>query len=345
VVAPGLAQPVFVTSAPGDPRLFVLERTGVVRTIGPDATVTAEPYLDLRDVVGSSSIEQGLLGLAFHPGFEENGRLFVYYTLPSDDSRLVEFAAAPGATTVDASTGRVVLEVEQPAERHNGGMIVFDPEGLLYLSLGDGGSGGEHGQRTDTVLGSILRLDVDRGDPYAIPAGNPFAAGGGAPEIWAYGMRNPWRFTIDPIDRLVYVGDVGQEDREEIDVLSLDGGAGSNLGWRVMEGSRCFAGPCDPAGFVLPVVEYGHDEGCSVTGGHVYRGAAIPELDGHYFYADWCRGWVRSFRYAGGAAVDQTDWSADLEGIGQVNGWGIGPDGELYAATWGGTVVRLVAVR
>ena len=202
----------------------------------------------------------------------------------------------------------------------------------------------EHGQRTDTVLGSILRLDVDGGDPYAIPAGNPFARSGGAPEIWVYGMRNPWRFSIDPVDRLVYIGDVGQEAWEEIDVISLDH-AGANLGWRLMEGSHCFAAGCDTSGLVLPVVEYGHDEGCSVTAGHVYRGDAIPELRGHFFYADWCRGWVRSFRYSGGGATDQTDWSADLAGIGQIDGFGIGPDGELYAATWGGDLVRIVAVR
>jgi glucose/arabinose dehydrogenase len=184
---------------------------------------------------------------------------------------------------------------------------------------------------------------VDGGDPYGIPADNPFADGGGAPEVWAKGLRNPWRFAIDPVERLIYIGDVGHERWEEVDVASLDDG-GLNFGWLRMEGSQCFQSGCDAIaeGLTLPVLEYSHDEGCSITGGFPYRGADIPELSGHYFYADWCGAWVRSFRYGAGTANDQREW---FTGVGQIDSFGMDGSGEIYLLTWEGAVFRIVAQR
>jgi glucose/arabinose dehydrogenase len=222
-------------------------------------------------------------------------------------------------------------------------MLAFGPDGYLYVAVGDGGDGGRNAQKPENFFGTILRLDIDNGEPYAIPANNPFLEGGGAPEVWAFGLRNPWRFSIDHETGLMYIGDVGQEAWEEVDVISLDGG-GLNLGWAYREGSRCFSSPeCDETDSVFPVVEYPHSEGCSVTGGYVYRGAEIPELIGHYFYSDWCSGWVRSFRYDGTEAVDLQEWP-ELD-PGQVNTFGTDGFGELYLGTWSGEVWKLVPIR
>ncbi len=338
VVADGFDQPILVTGAPGTDALFVVEREGVVHTVA-DGEIGDEPFLDLRDRLLSSSIEQGLLGLAFHPDYADNGRLFAYWTDPEGDSMLAEFAATE-PTVVDPDSMSVVLQIEQPAERHNAGMLLFGPDGLLYVSVGDGGSGGSTGQDTDNLLGTILRLDVDTGgaEPYAVPEGNPFDD-----EIWAYGLRNPWRFSIDPDQELIYIGDVGQEAFEELNVVSLDD-AGTNFGWFTTEGDRCFRDGCDTEGLTDPVFQYSRDEGCSITGGWVYRGAAIPEFDGHYFYADWCKGFVRSLRYDGGRVSDQFDWTDDF-GLGQVTSFGLDNDGELYVVTWDGGLHQVVARR
>ncbi len=338
VVATGLRQPVLVTSAPGTSALFVLEREGLIRTV-QDGVVAEEPFLDLRDQINSSSIEQGLLGLAFHPDFESNGRFYAYWTQQSGDSRLAQFTASSDLAA-DPSSMKVILDVAQPGERHNAGTIAFGPDGLLFLGLGDGGSGGETAQDTSNLLGSVLRLDVDSGDPYAIPPGNPFGD-----EIWVYGLRNPWRFSIDPVDRLVYIGDVGQDKFEEINVVSLDDGGGTNFGWLPMEGDQCFAFNCDRDGLTLPTVQYTHEDGCSVTGGWVYRGSAIPELFGQYFYADWCSGLVRSFRMESGEVRDETDWTTDLGELGQVTSFGLDNDAELYAVNWEGELLKIVPVR
>lgn len=343
VVTDAVTQPVHLLSPPGSSRRFVVERVGTVRELAADGTPAEVPYLDLRDRVNSSGIEQGLLGMAFHPDFAANGRLFVFYFHGEATTRLVELIAEPAATVVDPSTERVLLTLDKPTVRHNGGMVEFGPDGMLYLSLGEGGAASVHAQHPETLLSAILRLDVDRGDPYAIPPDNPFVGGGGAPEVWAYGLRNPWRFAIDPPSGAIYIADVGHERIEEIDVVPL-GEGGYNFGWLRMEGSQCFQRGCDPVteGLTLPVVEYTHDEGCSVSGGRVYRGAQIPELDGVYFYSDWCGGWLRSFRWDGVSATDQTEW---LTGIGQVNAFGVDADGELYVLTYEGLVSRIVAVR
>lgn len=342
IVADGLDQPIILASPPGDGRRFVAERSGVIRILGND-----EPFLDIDERVDSESgIEPGLLGLAFHPDYADNGRFFVFYSQAgAERTRLSEFGVTAGEPDrADHDSEREIIGFEKATNRHNGGMIQFGPDGYLWLSLGEGGQASVHSQDPDTLLSSILRLDVDGDEPYAVPPDNPFAGGGGAPEVWAYGLRNPWRFSIDPVDGHVYIADVGHSDWEEVNAVPATTGGGFNFGWLRMEGFHCFQRGCDAQteGLTLPVLEYPHAEGCSITGGAVYRGTAIPELTGHYLYSDWCGGWLRSFRLEDGAATDQTEW---LTGIGQVNGFGQDSSGELYLLTWDGRVLGIVPVR
>ena len=349
VIATGLHQPTVVTAPPGDPRVFAVERSGSIRIVDPDEGLIEESFLNLRDRVGANGIEQGLLGLAFHRDYATNGRLFVYYTDTSGNRQLSEFTVSDDPNRADPDSERVLFELPQPPGstdiRHYAGAVEFGPDGYLYVSLGDGADSKNQGQNPDTMYASIVRLDVDNGDPYGIPAENPFVTEGGAAEVWAYGLRNPWRFSIDPVERLLYVADVGQSGWEEVDVVSIEEG-GYNFGWPLTEGNHCFSpSDCDMTGLTLPVFEYGHDDGCSITGGFVYRGAAIPELTGHYFYGDWCGLWVRSFRYDGTAVTDQQDWSEDLAAAGQVNSFGTDGAGELYIANFEGTVMRVVPIR
>ncbi len=340
VVADGLEAPVFLTSPPGDPRLFVLEQPGRVLVLDAEGGAPAV-FLDIRDLVRFGG-ERGLLGLAFHPDYAANGRLFVHYSDNAGDTALVEYRVDPAdPNRADAGSARRVLSVAQPAGNHNGGMLTFGPDGMLYLGLGDGGGANDrfgHGQRPDTLLATILRLDVDGGDPYAIPAGNPFAGGGGAPEVWAYGLRNPWRFAFDPVEGLLYIADVGQNQWEEVDVVGA-ASPGLNFGWPIMEGNACFAQPgCAPDGLELPAFAYDHSEGCSITGGYVYRGRAIPEIDGHYFYGDFCTGFVRSWHRD---TARTFDWTPQLGEIRGLSSFGIAA-GELYLTSTTGTVWRLV---
>jgi glucose/arabinose dehydrogenase len=345
VVGEGYATPVFVAAPPGDPRLFVVEKPGRIRVIGGAAE--DDVFLDIRSLTDEDNLEQGLLGMAFHPSFADNGRLFVHYTDRSGTSTVAEYqVSADDPDRADPDSGRIVLTQSQPRGNHNGGMLAFGPDGYLFVSLGDGGGADDgfgNGQRADTLLGTLLRIDVDGGDPYAIPPGNPFVAGGGAPEVWAFGLRNPWRFSID--DGLLYIGDVGQRDWEEVDVAPVDT-AGLNYGWSVLEGEACFrTAGCDTTGFTMPVVVYPHSDGCSVTGGYVYRGAAIPEMDGQYFYGDWCGGWVRSFRYSAGTATDHTDWTDSFGRLGQIVSFGLDGFGELHVVVQDGTIHKIVPVR
>jgi glucose/arabinose dehydrogenase len=342
VVAEGLTQPVLLISPPGDARRFVAERTGVVWLLDEEGLPQEEPFLDLRDRVNSGGIEQGFLGMAFHPDFADNGRFFAYYYRQgAEQTQLSEFAMSTDAERGDPATEIRLLTFDKPTTRHNGGMLQFGPDGFLWMSLGEGGAASVNSQDPTRLLSSILRLDVDSGDPYGIPDDNPFVDGGGAPEVWAKGLRNPWRFSID--EGLIYIGDVGHEDFEEIDIVSLDG-APYNFGWLRMEGTSCFQRGCDAVaeGLTLPVVEYTHAEGCSVTGGYVYRGAAIPELDGHYFYGDWCGEWIRSFRYEAGEVIDH---QTRFEDAGQINSFGLDSAGELYVLTYEGAVKKIVPVR
>jgi glucose/arabinose dehydrogenase len=346
----GLSQPTVLTSPPGDDRLFVVERVGVIRILDANRELLESAFLDLTDRVLANGIEQGLLGLAFHPEYASNGRFYVYYTDQGGRRQLSEFKVSvsdPNLASPD--TERVLIELEQPPDatdiRHYAGQLAFGPDGYLWMAMGDGADSRDQGQDPNTLFGAISRLDVDGGDPYGIPPENPFVGGGGAGEVWAYGLRNPWRFSIDASDGLIYIADVGHADQEEVNVLPIAEG-GFNLGWSDVEGTRCFhVQDCDLANYTAPVITYTHEEGCSITGGYVYRGREIPELAGTYFYSDWCSQWIRSFKYVNGQVTEARDWSADLGQPGQVNTFGVDSAGELYLATHEGVIARFVADR
>ncbi|HEU5322281.1 MAG TPA: PQQ-dependent sugar dehydrogenase, partial [Methylomirabilota bacterium] len=276
--------PLYVTAPPADTaRLFVVEKTGAIRIVRRD-TLLARPFLDLTDSVSGGG-EQGLLGLAFHPDYGVNRRFFVHYTDRAGDTRLVRYQVSSDPDSADYGSGVHLLFVDQPFANHNGGWIGFGPDGYLYMGLGDGGSGGDpqgNGQNLGTLLGKILRLDVDGGTPYGIPPDNPFVDSAGARgEVWAYGLRNPWRASFDRLTGDLFIGDVGQGGWEEISVQPAASAGGENYGWNVMEGTHCYAAPtCDATGLVAPVTEYATRDGCAVTGGYVYRGTAVPAIAG-----------------------------------------------------------------
>jgi len=352
-----------VTAAPGDAtRLFVLEQSGAIRIVRGGALLD-EPFLDLSDVINESE-EQGLLGLAFHPDYAENGRFFVHYSsLPvpeagvgSDAGVTSEFTRAEGsAERADRGSERRLVIADQPASNHNGGMLAFGPhDGLLYIARGNGGTADS--QDLSTLLGKILRIDVDReadGTPYAIPAGNMQGAGT-LPEIWSYGLRNPWRFSFDACTGDMYIGDVGEREIEEIDYEPANTG-GRNYGWSVLEGTRCYGDEsCDAAGMTPPVAEYEHAVAdpnelgnCSVTGGYVYRGNNIPALRGTYLYADYCSGRFWSLRMTDGASTRAEDITADLnpgtadERLTSITSFGTDGAGELYISTRRGGLYRI----
>ena len=343
LVASGLIDPLYLITPPGDDRLFVVEQNGRIRIIQSGHLVAA-PFLDIRSKVSYGG-ERGLFSVAFHPDYASNGYFYVDYTDTSGDTRIERYTVSGDPNAADAGSAKLILGVDQPYANHNGGLIAFGPDGMLYIGMGDGGSAGDpqgNGQDRGTLLGALLRIDVDGGDPYAVPPDNPFVGQAKAKgEVWAYGLRNPWRWAFDPTAGLLYVADVGQNTWEEVDVIPMDS-AGANFGWNVMEGNHCFLGSsCDRSGLVLPVLEYSHSDGCSITGGYVYRGSAIPGLQGHYFYADYCAGWVRSFRYASGSATDERQW--DLGEIGQPLSFGQDGAGELYVMSRNGRVYRFVA--
>lgn len=343
----GLSMPLFLTSPPGDlTRQFVVEKPGRIRIIKDDGLVPT-PFLDLTAKVSNGS-EQGLLGLAFHPEYAANGRFVVYYTNTAGDTRVSVYRVSSDPDRADAASEQVILAVDQPFSNHNGGMVAFGPDGKLYIGLGDGGSGGDpqgNGQSRATLLGKILRVELSGTGQMSIPPDNPFAGQAGLrPEIWSYGLRNPWRFSFDRSTGDLYIGDVGQNAREEIDVATdVDQfGKGRNYGWNIMEGTACFGGgTCNRNGLTLPVLEYSHGEGCSVTGGYAYRGTALAAYSSHYFYADYCEGWVRSFRLSGTGVTDQQDW-VSLRPDSQILSFGEDTRGELYILTASGKVFRIV---
>ena len=343
LVAEGLDAPIGITGDPSG-RLLVNEQVGRVTAIEPDGSTSL--VLDISDRVGSGG-ERGLLGLALHPGWPQVARAFVHYTDLAGDTVLAEFSSADGAT-LDAASEQILLQVDQPYANHNGGQLSFGPDGRLYMALGDGGSGGDpqgHGQDVATLLGSILRLDVDAAPgSYVVPPDNPFSGGGGAPEIWAYGVRNPWRFSFDRAGGDLWIGDVGQGGWEEVDRLRAGQPGGANLGWNLMEGTHCFAvEPCDPAGLVLPVAEYATGSGCAVTGGFVYRGAAIAGLTGWYLLADYCSGLVSAVRSDTPDGTVASPMPLLETGL-TVSAFGEDAAGELYLADHGGgAIYRIVA--
>jgi glucose/arabinose dehydrogenase len=345
-IASGLSSPLYLTAPPGDPRLFIVQQTGAIRVV-QDGALLPTPFLDLSSQVTVGG-EQGLLGLAFYPDYATTGRFVVHYTDLAGDTQVSSFQVSADPNVADAGSEQTILTADQPYPNHNGGQILFGPDGFLYLGLGDGGSANDpqgRGQSRTELLGSILRLDVQAGTSYTVPADNPFVGQPDIqPEIWSYGLRNPWRFSFDRLTGDLYIADVGQQRREEVNVATAAEGAGkgANYGWNIMEGTECLGGgQCDQAGLTLPVFEYGHDQGCSITGGYVYRGTAIPALQGLYFFGDFCEGWVRSFRYTGGEALELTDWPALAPG-GSVNSFGEDASGELYLMGSAGTVYKVV---
>ena len=344
-VATGLAFPVGLASPPGDARLFILEKGGTIRVV-EDGQVLAQPFLDLSSQVSGRS-EQGLLGLAFYPDYATSGRFVVHYTDLQGDTRISLFQVSDDPNRADEGSESQILTLAQPGPAHNGGQIAFGPDGMLYIALGDGGSneGDDQGraQNLGDLFGSVLRIDVSSGADYTVPPDNPFVGQSGAtPEIWSYGLRNPWRFSFDPANGDLYIADVGEKRWEEINVARAADGAGRgvNYGWSVMEGTSCVRAGCDQSGLTPPHVQYDHSQGCSVTGGYVYRGDAIPALQGHYLYADFCQGWVRSFP-AEDDAPESVDWPALSPGD-NVTSFGQDAAGELYILTAGGGVFKIV---
>jgi len=341
LVASGLSSPLYLTTPAGDPRLFIVEQEGRIRIV-KNGQLPATPFLDITGSVGAGG-ERGLLSVAFHPSYATNGYFYVDYTDNNGDTRIERYTVGPNPDIADVASAKLILFIAQPYSNHNGGLVTFGPDGMLYIGMGDGGSGGDpqnRAQNPDSLLGKLLRIDVDHGDPYAIPAGNPFATSGGAPEIWALGLRNPWRFAFDRAAGLLYIADVGQDLWEEVSVAPA-GQGGLNYGWRIMEGLHCFnPTSCSSTGLVQPVVEYSHANGCSITGGFVYRGTRAPSLVGQYFYSDYCSGWMRSFSYANGAVTGQTSWSLNVS-LGNVLSFGEDSAGELYVLSAGGGVYRI----
>ena len=320
----------------GSGLVYVLEQAGVIHRLDPAEPERSEIFLDIRARVSRDRNEEGLLGLAFAPSFGENGRFYVYYSAAAPRRSVLSRFEVGGGGLGDAGSEAVILEVDQPYSNHNGGMIAFGPDGMLYVALGDGGSGGDplgNGQNLGTLLGSILRIDVGQGAPYVTPADNPFVGRPGARgEIWAYGLRNPWRFSFDRETGELWTGDVGQDSVEEVNVVRR----GANYGWNVMEGSSCFrAASCEAGGMEAPVAEYDHRLGCSVTGGYVYRGERLPELQGVYLYADFCTGLIWGLRHDGERVMEQGQIA---EAPFQIASFGEDEAGEVYILGFDGGV-------
>ena len=347
-IGPTFTSPTFATAPPGDDRLFVVERRGVIRVVRNGATLT-QPWLDISANVFTGG-EGGLLSMAFDPNFASNGYFYVYYTDLSQNIVVERYGSSPTPNLADPTSALTILRIAHPQfQNHFGGLVAFGPDGFLYAATGDGGGAGDpfgNAQNLNSLLGKMLRVDV-RGattaQPYTIPATNPYVnQAGRRAEIWAFGLRNPWRFAFD--GEQLYTADVGQDAREEVNIVTAAQG-GLNYGWDIMEGTACFgAASCDRTGLTLPVFEYEHGanevNGCSITGGYVYRGAALPELAGRYFYSDFCRGYVKSFFATGAGVVEQRDWN--LGGAGQVVSFGRDGAGELYVISAGGRIFRIV---
>lgn len=326
-VASGFTRPTLLTHA-GDARLFVLEQPGVIKIIA-DNKVLPTPFLDIQSIVNSSANERGLLGLAFHPKFKENKFFFVHYSDLKGDTAIARYKVSSDVNRADPNSGEIILQIAQPASNHNGGHLVFDPDGLLYIGLGDGGGQGDtrgNAQSNASLLGKMLRLNVDAPNP--------------KPEIWAKGLRNPWRFSFDRATGDLYIGDVGQNVWEEIDYVKAPmPKAILNFGWNIMEGNHVYKNAATGDTLLAPIAEYDHGAsgGCSVTGGYVYRGKEIPELNGLYFYGDYCTGFVWTLKQT------QGKWQNDLflRTRFRISSFGEDVNGELYLVDHGGAVYKL----
>jgi glucose/arabinose dehydrogenase len=345
-----LVKPVFVTPAgDGTARLFIVEQAGQI-LVAENGRVRATSFLDIRDKVNPNGSERGLLSVAFHPDYRNNGIFFVDYTAQPDGATVVErYHVSSDPNVADENSGKVILTFAQPEPNHNGGMLAFGPDGYLYIGTGDGGGAGDqhgtmgNGQSLNTLLGKILRLDVNA-DTYQIPPTNPFVNQANArPEIWAYGLRNPWRFSFDRATGDLYIADVGQNKYEEVDFQPAASGGGENYGWRLMEGNHCFnpAQNCDTGNLVKPIAEYTHDFGCAITGGYVYRGQAYPWLVGQYIFADYCTGIVwATARDANGQWQTQQVGKFDDT----ISSFGQDESGEMFVVGHGnGVIYKLTA--
>lgn len=339
-ISSGLSAPVFLTQPLNDGRIFVVEQAGRIRVIR-NGVLQATPFLDISSRVLSGG-ERGLLSVAFHPQYATNHYFYVYFTTQTNGDIRIERFTSTSAEVADPTSSKLIITAPHSTyDNHNGGLVTFGPDGMLYAGLGDGGNGGDplgNGQNFNSLLGSLLRLDVDHGDPYAIPADNPFVGQANhRGEVWAKGLRNPWRYAFDATTSLLYIADVGQGLHEEVDVEPANSG-GLNYGWNIMEGDSCYnASSCSQTGLTLPVIDYGHNGPCSITGGYVYRGSAIPGIRGHYFYSDYCAGFLKSFRYENGAAVDQKDWGLTND---FVTSFGLDFAGEMYMMS-GNSILKL----
>ncbi len=370
-IANGFTKPVYVCQPPGDnDRLFVLEQKGIIKIIKNGMTVR-KPYADLRNKVHNPITpgdERGLLGLAFHANYQNNGFVYINYSDKNDHTIVSRFRVASDPDRLDTKSEKVLIKLKQPFSNHNGGHMEFGPDGYLYISVGDGGQWGDpynNAQNLGNLFGKILRIDVDTGDPYAIPDDNPFINNEDAKdEIWLYGLRNVWRFSFDWGKGDVYLGDVGQDLWEEIDFVAAENAGGQNFGWRVMEGNHCYnpKEDCEPTG-ELPIFEYPNDanymkiltgmdepnvDGCSVTGGYVYRGSAISELQGTYFFADYCSGNIWTFKEKNGKATEFQNRTEEISLGGggftnYISSFGEDNNGELYIVDYNGIIFKLTA--
>ena len=350
--ARGFSLPIYVTNAgDGSERLFVVEKIGRIKVV-KDGEVLPTPFLDISGLIteGSERGEVGLLGLAFHPDYAENGFFFVNYTDSAGDTRVVRYTVSSSPDVADAGSAQLVLTFGQPASNHNGGHLAFGPDGMLYIATGDGGSTPQAAQQLDTLLGKILRLDVDGGIPYVVPSDNPFIFiddTDARPEIWALGLRNPWRFSFDAETGDMFIGDVGQNRREEISFQSANSEGGENYGWDITEGGLCYPSGdvaipenCDVDGLTLPIISYDREAGVSVTGGYVYRGEAIPSLRGDYLYGDFGSGRVWA------AQPGESGWTSEevLQEGQSLASFGEDEQGELYVVNLGaGSILKVVA--
>lgn len=332
-IASGLIRPVDIQSAnDGTGRLFIIEKYGVIRVF-ENGQLLDEPFLNIDERVDDSGNEMGLLGFAFHPDYEQNGYFFVNYTGDRGNTRISRFQAS--GNSVDPNSEKILLTIDQPYENHNGGAVVFGPDGYLYLGLGDGGLAGDphkNGQNTSSLLGKILRIDVNNGDPYTIPSDNPFGN-----EVWSFGLRNPWRISFDKATGDLWIGDVGQGEWEEVDYIPAGSPGGANFGWSIMEGNHGYDGGPQP-GLLLPAAEYSHStgDGCSITGGYVYRGS-MPEWNGIYLYGDYCTGYIWGLFLSDGTWQNQRLFEAGVT----ITTFGQDETGELYLASDNGNVYKL----
>lgn len=341
-VVDGFTRPLYVTHA-GDDRLFVVTQAGQIFIV-EDGAVNSRAFLNIVDIVNDSANEQGLLSVAFHPNYASNGFFFINYTNTDGDTTIARYSVSNDPNFADHNSAKILLTIGQPFGNHNGGQLKFGPDGYLYIGMGDGGAANDprnYAQNLTALLGKILRIDVDNANPYGVPADNPFVDTPDArPEIWSYGWRNPWRFMFDRLTGDMYIADVGQNQYEEVHVELAGEPGGQNYGWRIMEGTHCFnpSTNCDPTGLEMPIAEYSHSQGCSVTGGYVYRGALYPALNGVYLYGDYCSGIIWGVRQTAEGTWEQTEL---LTSNHLISSFGEDVAGELYLVDHRGGIFQL----